>query len=197
MKKRMLRLFGLILSVIGILIILVNSAMSVTGAVILDSFAGQSVSILGLVCIIMGIILLSFSESSSYETRESKLRQILGDKRYESLSEKDKIAVNKAYRRHEELEDRRENYAQSQLERSSNVHVIRTEHFERAIRNHDPDIIQKAIDKIGTGKGKEEKLSNGAGYSVRVTKGGRIIFDKIGGKIELLDYLPKHEYKKR
>ena len=78
--------------------------------------------------------------------------------------------------------------------------VLETEHFKRAVRKHDLNAIRRAIEKIGTGLGNEEKLKlSGRGlYSIRASRGGRVIFEKDYAKgkeiVRLVDYLPAHEY---
>lgn len=189
--------FGIFLILIGIFFLL-NASSSITGLIIAEEISAGASSILGIVFIAVGIALFSYREGESYEIRESKLRSILGNYRYEKLSEKDRIAYNKAYRRHLEAEERREyknRNSSSDHATENHLHVVRTDQFERATRGHDEGAIERAINKIGTGLGKEEKLKHLPGHSIRVSKGGRIIYDKKkDGTIELRDYLPSHNY---
>mgnify|MGYP001591357399 CR=1 FL=1 len=78
------------------------------------------------------------------------------------------------------------------------ITIIETPRFQRAIKKHDVDSIRKAIAKIGTGKGKEEKIQDGRGYSIRESKGGRIIFEyKPDHSVVLLDYSPGSKHYRR
>lgn len=197
MELRGLRLLALVFFSLGIWSIAVYASIGITGAVISETAGSRVISITGLAFMVIGLIILSLNEQYIYHDRESRLRDIIGHHKYDSLSKEDRKAANNTYRRHEELEGKRSAYETSREKSLENLDVIRTEHFERAVRNHNPELIQRAIEKIGTGKGKEEKLTNGSGYSVRVSKGGRIIFGKKGRKIELLDYLPNHEYTRK
>ena len=73
--------------------------------------------------------------------------------------------------------------------------VIRTKRFEKAIRGHNPQEIQRALDKIGTSLGHEKKLSHLPGYSIKTSKGGRIMYEKDSGDVvRVTDYTPDHHY---
>jgi len=74
--------------------------------------------------------------------------------------------------------------------------IIKTKHFERATKSHYDPRIAKAIGKIGTGLGKPEILRGALRdyWSIRSSRGGRIIYEKNRGGIYLIDYLPSHEY---
>lgn len=80
------------------------------------------------------------------------------------------------------------------------VRIIRSKRFNRSIRQlapKDKKIIERAIRKIGTGCGNEEKLRRG-GYGIKATKGGRVIFDYNENKsnAELQNYTPQHKYER-
>ena len=74
--------------------------------------------------------------------------------------------------------------------------IIKTAAFEKSIKGHDIGAIQRAIDKIGTGSGKEEVLKYMKPYhSIRESHGGRVIFErKPNGEIVLAEYLPKSKH---
>jgi len=76
------------------------------------------------------------------------------------------------------------------------IRFIKTAGFEKASRKHSKSAINRAIAKIGTGAGKEERLKHVPGHSIRVSGGARIIFDyrDRGRTVVLTDYLPAHEY---
>ena len=76
------------------------------------------------------------------------------------------------------------------------VKIIRTMRFDKAVKGHNPKEIQNAIDKIGTGAGREHKLHDSSEYEIRTTKGGRIIFlyDDSRRTATLTRYDPKHKY---
>ena len=130
MKKRDLKFTGIILVILGV-IILVNSYTTITGLTILNETTKTTISILGIMFVVGGILLLM--------TRGGKGR-------LERLSD-------------------------------ANVNLEPTEKFTKSIRRHNLADINAAIRKIGTGKGKEERLKGGDGYSIRVSKGGRVLFD--------------------
>ena len=85
---------------------------------------------------------------------------------------------------------------QRQSEDGRIVRLVRTSRFDRAVKGHDMKRIQKAIDKIGTGLGKEEKLAKTGDYSVRESGGGRVIFsyDDTRTVVTLKNYTPEHRY---
>lgn len=75
--------------------------------------------------------------------------------------------------------------------------IIRTKNFEKAIKGHNMEEIERAVSKIGTGLGREEKLKREEDYSIRTSKGGRIIYRYANQHIvELKDYTPAHDYKR-
>ena len=191
--KRWRMVFGWTYLFLGIVLFLLNSAFNITGAVILEGFSDRYFSILGLIFIALGFVITSFTESEEYESRESKLKNMIGERKYDRLSEYEKHAYNKAYRRSMEKRNIGGRQGHSELEKKSDFEIIRTKHFERAVRNYDPDLIQKAIEKIGTGKGREKKLKKDIGYSVRTSKGDRLVFRREGNKIVLTDYVVDHK----
>jgi len=78
------------------------------------------------------------------------------------------------------------------------VRIIKTRRFEKAIRGHNIKAINRAITRIGTGLGKEEKLVGREDYSIRAGEGKRVIFEYNGDhKIATLtDYTSTHDYKR-
>lgn len=77
------------------------------------------------------------------------------------------------------------------------VNLLRSSHFERAVRKHrgEARAIENALKKAGTGLGKEEKVVRADDlYSIRVNTIGRVILKKIGNKYVALDYLDNHQY---
>ena len=72
--------------------------------------------------------------------------------------------------------------------------VVATRTFMKDIKRHNIGSINEALMKIGTGKGREERLGHLKGYSIRVTKGGRIIYDRQNGDVVLKRYEPAHKY---
>jgi len=78
------------------------------------------------------------------------------------------------------------------------VKIIKTRRFEKAIRRHDLAAINRAIARIGTGLGKEEKLVGREDYSIRAGEGKRVIFEyNDDHKIATLtDYTSTHNYKR-
>ncbi len=198
MKPRALRLLAILSFIAGIACI-AASFSGITGAVIFEGLGDNFVSAIGIAFIVVGAILVSYTESEAYQARESKLRQIVGESRYEHLSEKDKIAYNKSYRRHIEAEERRRHKSQREIlsPEKGVLDIKRTNHFNRVIRGYNERSLDRAIKKIGTGMGKEEKLDDGD-WSIRVSKGDRIIYDrKKDGTIILKDLILDDEYSRR
>lgn len=75
------------------------------------------------------------------------------------------------------------------------IKIIRTKTFEKAIKKIPKKPIESTIAKIGTGLAKQERLMHQKGKnSIRVSKGGRIIYSTEGNAVRLLDYLPDHRY---
>lgn len=188
------RLLGSFCVALGI-VVLLSAVPPFTGAVIGAASSSAIASLFGLAFIVAGIILLSSGEErEAYEARESKLRKLVGE-RYEHLPEREQIAHNKAFRRHEEAMKWRSLHAPAEHHEQHLPRIIRTTRFEKAIQDHDEAAIERAIGKIGTGLGRAEKLKHQRGYSIRVSKGGRIIYDRTSnGSIKLQDYLPDHRY---
>ncbi|MBS3089691.1 DUF308 domain-containing protein [Candidatus Pacearchaeota archaeon] len=184
-----------ILSLIAGTLFLLNVFTSITGFVIADNIEG-AVSILGMAFIALGIVLISYSESEAYHQRESVLRKMIGEEKYEELPERDKYVVNRSHRRHIKAEERREYNRQRELARKEKeeLHIIRTENFERAIQGHNHSEIERAINKISKGLGKQERLKHLPGLSIRVSRRGRILYEVEGKEVKLTDYLPDHKY---
>jgi len=76
--------------------------------------------------------------------------------------------------------------------------IIRDPSFDKSIKKYKGEeliAIEDAIQKIGTGLGHEEKLRHLPGYAIRVTKGGRIRYERDpSGNIHLRFYEPAHQY---
>src|SRR3989338_332220 len=198
MQARIIQVLGGISFFLGILF-LFNASGVITGFAIAESIAPSISSIISLVLIVAGIGLVSYGELIAHGTRESRLRQIVGKEKYEHLSDDERQTFLKSYRRHLEAEEKRGYGERSgdSYRHENSPHVIRTKHFEREIKKYDEGPIRKAIEKIGTGLGKEEKLSHLNGRSIRVSNGARIIFEREeDGTIKLKDYLTDHKYSK-
>ncbi len=76
------------------------------------------------------------------------------------------------------------------------VRITPTRSFMKDVGRHPLSEINNAISKIGTGAGKEEHL-RGGGYSIRTSKGGRIIYDRDSDRsVTLTAYTPDHNYKR-
>ena len=71
-----------------------------------------------------------------------------------------------------------------------------TDKFKKEIKKHSLEEVNKALSKIGTGKGKEERLHGYNNlYSIRESKGGRIIFSyKNPKEVEVDEFYPAHQY---
>ena len=82
----------------------------------------------------------------------------------------------------------------------SEKEVFLTNKFKKRIKKEDRKAIRNAVKKIGTGLGKEEQLVyHGENlYSIRSTKGGRILFEYEANrsKVNLMDYVSDHDYDK-
>jgi Txe/YoeB family toxin of Txe-Axe toxin-antitoxin module len=73
--------------------------------------------------------------------------------------------------------------------------MIKTKHFNKSVKGYEKRLIERAMSKIGTGLGNEEPLKGYENmWSIKATKGARLIFEKDGDIITLIDYLPSHEY---
>ena len=77
-----------------------------------------------------------------------------------------------------------------------NREVDLSDRFMRSIRGRDINRINAAIKKIGTRKGKEEILQMDPNlHSIRVAKGDRIIFYRMGEeRVQADKYVSAHEY---
>ena len=64
------------------------------------------------------------------------------------------------------------------------------EFFKKDIKKHPQKYIQNAIDKIGTGLGNEERLKHLKMWSIRTSKGGRILYEKEKDTATLVGYNP-------
>ena len=192
MSKKGFRVLGILLFILGVALIL-NTLRSMTGFAIIEEIGVYTGSIAGLVLLVLGVALLSYSAGNEYRDRNSQLQRMMGRERYKSLSDKEKQTYNSAYRRHLEKKEHGGQKESRLAEQANQLNIIRTEHFERAIQGHEK-AIERAIKKIGTGKGKEEKLSNGTGFSMRVTKGGRMFYERNGNTYKLTGYTEDHKY---
>jgi len=74
------------------------------------------------------------------------------------------------------------------------LEIIKTEAFEKAIKKHNLKPIQRAIEKIGTGLGKEEHLKYLKGKSIRTSRDGRILYERVGNVVTLNNYLPPSKH---
>ena len=183
------RVSGIIGTVVGVILI-VSAKKTLTGGAV-GSSELSILSLIGSFMIIIGLIVIL----TSREHYESRLREMLGEK-YTTLSSEEKHAYVKSYRRSEERKEKEREHKEG-LEKQ----IVKTAQFEKSIRGHDVKAIDGAIEKITSGKGREEVLKGhgelaeyGPGLrSIRVTKGARILFKRHGkGDIVLIDYLPQH-----
>lgn len=181
---------GLIFIVLGVFLV-INSFTAITGYAISSAENASFAYFVAVVILASGIVLIYLDAHEAYQLRDERLKSILGS-RYDELTEEEKNKYNKSLRRHE----RKKENDVSRLEKKV-LPVIRTERFERAIKNHDISVINKAIEKLVNGGGKREKLVNLPGYSIRVNKRARIFYDVKDGKYVLTDYTPDHGYEKR
>ncbi len=177
------KVFGISLTLTGLLLVLLSNSI-LTGAVI-GIVKSSVINMIGALVFLAGLIIAIFS--SRYEEAESKLIAYLGEKKYEHLPPEEKSAYLKSIMRHE---GKREQYAG----RAEHPRIIRTVQFEKAIRNHNKTSIERAIKKIGTGKGKEIYKPLLGHRSIRESRGGRLLFDKKGGEYVLVDYVPQSEH---
>jgi hypothetical protein len=69
--------------------------------------------------------------------------------------------------------------------------ILSSSRFERTARDANPEKLKEALRKIGTGQGKEEKLSDGR-YSLRVTGRDRLLFRYGEGRRVELDEYSEH-----
>ncbi len=73
--------------------------------------------------------------------------------------------------------------------------IVRTARFEESIRKYDPALIEQAIEKIGSGAGREEYLRHIKKRSIRVSHGARILFEReADGTVVLEEYLPSSRH---
>jgi len=75
------------------------------------------------------------------------------------------------------------------------IKIVETTHFQKAAKKHLAEA-REAATKIGTGKGKEEKLRGREGYSIRARSGDRIVFvyDREHKIATLTDYVRGDDY---
>jgi len=203
MEKRAL---GYALIILGVVVIFLKPITGITGMVIsseaLSLLSDAWFLFIGIVMIFAGIIISYSSKeeriieaSQRYGAAESKLKKILGSKFYD-IKPDERTSYVKSYRRHlDRVGDTEEEISTGETTEAG-YSIIRTKKFNRAVKKHDPDLIQRAIDKIGTGLGKEEPLTGREDWSIRTTGGGRIIFDKDEGKktVKLKNYTSSHKY---
>ena len=81
-------------------------------------------------------------------------------------------------------------------ETEGGMEIIITDRFSRSIGKHSIKKINKALKKIGTGRGREETLKmDRTLFSIRASGGARILYRKDAeGNIVTENYLPSHEY---
>jgi len=72
--------------------------------------------------------------------------------------------------------------------------VISSKRFERSIRRQPKEEIDRALEKLGTGLANEEYLKYSDKWSIRVSKGGRILYDRTPTEIVLYEYSPPGEH---
>ncbi|MBI3334283.1 hypothetical protein HYZ97_02250 [Candidatus Pacearchaeota archaeon] len=104
MQQRVLRVIGSSFILFGAILAL-NSFQTITGYVV---FAGADVhfgSLIAIFLIVGGILILSVSQES-WRDRESRLIGMIGDEKYERLTEEEKHTYNKALRRNEKKEEK-------------------------------------------------------------------------------------------
>lgn len=100
MNKGIFLKLGFTFILLGVVMFL-NSAQNITGYAI---FEGADLNVgyyVGAWCVVFGLVLLYIGKSElHYRERDSSLKEMLGSERYGSLSERDRILLNKSYRRH-------------------------------------------------------------------------------------------------
>lgn len=107
MNKIVFRISGIFFIFFG-LVIGFNSLQNITGYVVFENADVHFGSVLALSLILGGIVILTVGgRQEEYSDRESRLREIMGDRRYEGLSEEEKISYYKALRRNEVKEVKR------------------------------------------------------------------------------------------
>ena len=185
---RIKRIVGLVLTILGVFFI-VNSFTGITGYAISSASSASVAYFVAVIILAVGVVLIYADAYESYCLRTERLKGILGS-RYDKLTEEERDDYNKSLRRHEKKGNEKGKLEVKVLP------VIKTERFERAIKNHDIHSINRAIEKLTKGGGKREKLSHLDGFSIRTSKKGRIIYDVKDGEYVLKDYLPDHKYGK-
>ena len=77
--------------------------------------------------------------------------------------------------------------------------IKKSRRFLKDIKKLKPGELEKvesAIDKIGTGQGKEEKLKHLPGYAIRVDKKSRVRYDyEPNGDVTITEYDREHSYR--
>ena len=152
-----IRGLGVSLIIIGLLIISVKPLLSLTGfAVALETLSTnqRGLNIAGLIFVITGVI-LALRSAFDYEAREEQLKKMIGP-RYNSLSEVERIAANKALRRYSERVDKADKLEETQSEYQG-PEIIRTRQFNRAVEGHEREV-ERAIAKLSKGGGEREQL---------------------------------------
>ena|SRR3989338_1043177 len=182
----LLKIAGVFMFLAGV-ILLIGESPVIIGAV-LGEYPLSNLSVIGIIFLFAGAVLYNYSQEE-YNARDAYLKSAVGG-RYEELSERDKVALNKAYRRHSVQDSKR----QAEGKMGGLIDVVRTETFEKAINGHPIKRIDAAIEKLREGKGKRERLSHISGNSIRTSKGGRIIYEERNGTIFLMNYTPDHKY---
>ncbi len=148
MKKE--RFAGILLLLLGFVLIVNATAVSITGNVIFSEGQAKIGSILGMVFVALGLTIFLVENEGG-------------------------------------------------LERRVEPEIIRSKTFRKSLKKHksELDAINRAVEKIGTGLGKEHPLKGyKSKYSIKASKGGRIVFDKYKGDIILDRYISDHDYKK-
>jgi plasmid maintenance system killer protein len=89
----------------------------------------------------------------------------------------------------------------NRLESEAGVSLNINKPFESAIKKHDLGKIDRALAKIGTGKGSEHRLKGqlAGHYSIDAGEGERVIFDYDNpqhSSATPIDYLSDHDYKR-
>lgn len=99
LPKRAYLISGIFFILLGFLF-LISSFSSITGFAIFENVSSSAGSILGIVFVVGGILIASMKRQEAYRSRESKLKGLMGQTKYNALADKDKIAYNTSYRRY-------------------------------------------------------------------------------------------------
>jgi len=74
------------------------------------------------------------------------------------------------------------------------VRIFTTKKFEKETKKHPKKEIDRAIKKIKEGLGKQEHLKYLEGYSIRTSKGARILYERKGNEVYLTGYNPSSKH---